>query len=532
MIYLFYQIVAWTVFLIVFPFFFIYTLGGGSRELRQRLGLYPPATAADPADQAAKTPPGERAPGKGIRIWLHAASVGEVQVARALVGEIERELPAAEIWVSTLTRHGRQVAREQMPAAVRCIFAPVDLAFSCSRALRHIDPDLYVCLETELWPEMIRQAAHRGAGPVLLNARLTARSLRRYRRWPTRLLIGNTVASFQAIAAIGADDAQRYRELGADPARITVCGNAKYDLEPKSPRSPDSDSGPAGITGDTSAGATKHRGHGSHEAMRRQLGIAPDQPVLVCGSTHEGEEELLLAAWRKLKRNLPGLVCIMAPRHLKRLPELETTLQQRDLAYHKLSELADDEIGSRSPNQQPPATDQETGLRASAQGVPPSALMAAASPTAMRASTREPARSPQDVVPPGHLRPPGLRATLILVDRMGELATLYGVADYVFCGGSLVRRGGHNLLEAAIHGKPVLFGPYMDDFREDAELLQAEGGGFLVRHDDDICQRIMAFHTRPTEYHQAAERARAVAGRLRGAARQQVKILKKLIAPK
>jgi len=121
---------------------------------------------------------------------------------------------------------------------------------------------------------------------------------------------------------------------------------------------------------------------------------------------------------------------------------------------------------------------------------------------------------------------------VILVDQMGKLAELYAVADYVFCGGSLVRRGGHNLLEAAAHGKPVLFGPHMEDFREDAELLRQGGGGFLVRDEEDLCQRIMAFHTRPAEYHRAAEQAGGIARRLRGSARQQVEIIKQLIGQK
>ena len=121
---------------------------------------------------------------------------------------------------------------------------------------------------------------------------------------------------------------------------------------------------------------------------------------------------------------------------------------------------------------------------------------------------------------------------MILVDQMGKLAELYAVADYVFCGGSLVRRGGHNLLEAAIHGKPVFFGPHMDDFREDAELLRQGGGGFMVRDEEELCQRIMAFHTRKAEYREAAARAGAVARQLRGAARQQVTIIKQLIDEK
>ena len=453
MIYFFYQIIAWTVFLVVFPLFIIYSLGGGGQELRQRLGFYRP-------------PP--QGPGAGARIWLHAASVGEVQVARALVREIQRQLPGSEIWVSTLTRAGRQVCREQMPEAVHCIFAPLDLVGICSRMMRNIKPDLYLCLETELWPEIIRQAARRQAGPVLLNARMSAGSLGRYRRWPIRTLIRPTIASFRAIAAIGADDALRYRELGGgDQNTIIVSGNAKYDLYSSAAgelRGPESAAEPGDLP--------------KTNGWRVRLGIGLEQPVLVCGSTHHNEEELLLTAWRKLKRNLPGLVWIVAPRHLRRLPEIEAMFREKNLEFWRLSELSPPESAAGEPG------------------------------------------------------PENRRGAVILVDRMGELAELYAAADYVFCGGSLVQRGGHNLLEAALHGKPVLFGPHMDDFREDAELLGREGGGFMVRDQEDLCQRIMAFHTRPAEYRRAADRAGEIARRLRGAARKQIEIVKNLIDEK
>jgi len=439
LIYFLYQIIAWALFLLVFPFFIIYSLSGPPQEARQRLGFYPSAPK-----------PGN----KKKRIWLHAASVGEVRVARALTEEIQRQLPGTQIWVSTLTRHGQQVCREWLPPEVTCIYAPLDLAGISSRAMRTIEPDLYVCLETELWPEIILQADRRGSGPLLLNARLSDRSMRRYQGWPVRYLLGKTLARFKAIAAVSEDDARRYRDLGADPQIVTVCGNAKYDLN-LAPERPAAEM--AANPGELAA------------AWRRNLGLTREQPVLVAGSTHAGEEELMLAAWRKLKRNLPGLVLILAPRHLQRLPEVEELLRERSIVFQHLASL------------------DASGPEAEA------------------------------------------KAAVLLVDRMGELARLYAVADYVFCGGSLVKRGGHNLLEAAAWGKPVLFGPHMDDFREEAELLRQEGAGFMVRDDEDICQRIMAFHIRPAAYGRAAQQAREIALRLRGAARQQVEIIKQFV---
>ncbi|MDF1615559.1 3-deoxy-D-manno-octulosonic acid transferase [Desulfurivibrio dismutans] len=447
-----YQIIAWACFLVISPLFVIYSLGGKAYEWRQRLGFHP------------RTP---LPPLKKQRLWLHAASVGEVQVARALIPAIERQIPEAEIWVSTLTRHGHQLSCETMPSGVVSIFAPLDLFGVCHQAMGRIAPDLYVGLETELWPEIIRQAELHRAGPLLLNARLSEKSYRRYRTWPVAPLIGRTIGRFRAISAIGDDDAQRFRKLGAVPESIRVSGNAKYDLRPTAP-------GPAD--------KLELEARQQTEQLRSRLGLHPEQPVLVAGSTHTGEEELLLAAWQRLKRNLPGLVLIIAPRHLRRLPEIENFFQQRALIYWRYSDRL-----KASEN------DEATAGRRPAQNA--------------------------DIQ--------SKRSLVLLVDRMGELAALYGVADYVFCGGSLVRKGGHNLLEAASLGKPVLFGPYMEDFREDAELLINGGGGFMVRDDEGICQRIMAFHTRPAEYHRAADKARDIAHTLRGAARQQAELIKK-----
>ncbi|WP_157861413.1 3-deoxy-D-manno-octulosonic acid transferase [Desulfurivibrio alkaliphilus] len=450
MVNIIYQITAWACFLVILPLFVIYSLGGSTKEWRQRLGFYP------------RTP---LPPSKTKRLWLHAASVGEVQVARALIQELERQIPEAEIWVSTLTRHGHQLCSTTMPATVTSIFAPLDLAGVCSLAMRRVAPDLYICLETELWPEIIRQAERRGAGPLLINARLSEKSFRRYRKWPASLLIGRTVGRFRAIAAIGEDDVERFRNLGAAPERIRLSGNAKYDLKPT----------------ELKPAKELDENRRQTEQLRRRLGLHPDQPVLVAGSTHTGEEELMLAAWQRLKRNLPGLVLIIAPRHLRRLPELEHAFQQRALTYWRYSDRLKNTENNESSDDYP--SRQHTGHQ-------------------------------------------NKRSMVILVDRMGELAALYETADYVFCGGSLVRKGGHNLLEAASLGKPVLFGPYMDDFREDADLLISGGGGFLVRDDEGICQRIMAFHTRPAEYHRAADKARDIAVTLRGAARQQAKLIK------
>lgn len=423
--YLIYQLIGWLLLLAAAPFFLPSYLSGRRREeLRQRLGLHKPGQLSQ-----------EGRP----RLWLHAASVGEVQVARALIEEIKRLVPDIILIVSTVTRQGQKVARQQLGDTAYCIFAPLDLGCITSRALKAIRPDLYVCLETELWPAILRQAQARGIRLALLNGRLTERSLRRYRL--VRGLIGKTLRHFAAVAAIGPTDAERFRSLGAPPERVSVTGNAKYDLAAAPPAE------------DLAA------------RYRAALRLPAAAPVWVAGSTHSGEEAQLVGVYRTLKAHLPELVWIVAPRHLQRLPEIEALFRAQRIDFDRRSAVASQ----------------------------------------------------------------GRRHDVILVDTMGELASLYAVADYIFCGGSLVERGGHNLFEAAVWGRPVLYGPSMKDFAEAKALLEEAGGGFPVTTPAEIADQILLWVAHPEQYATAAAKARAAVLSQQGAARRQALLLQALV---
>ncbi len=424
--YLLYQFIGWFLLLAAAPFFLPSYLPKPRREeLRQRLGLHNP----DRLPQGGKP-----------RLWLHAASVGEVQAARALIEEIKRLLPEATMIVSTVTRQGRNVARQQLGDSTYCIFAPLDLGLFAARALRTIRPDLYVCLETELWPTILRQAEARNCKLALLNGRLSERSQRRYRLIGG--LIEKTLRRFAAIGAIGPADAERFRNLGAPADRVTITGNAKYDLAAAQPAE-----NPAA-------------------RYRAELQLPAAAPVWVAGSTHSGEEAQLIGAYRTLKRELPGLIWIVAPRHLRRLPEIEALFRAQGVSFDRMSAIA------------------------------------------------------------GQVR----LHDVILVDTMGELAGLYAAADYIFCGGSLVERGGHNLFEAAVWGRPVLYGPSMKDFAEAKALLEEAGGGFPVANAAEIASRILDWAAKPEEYAAAAEKARAAVLNQQGAAKRQAQLLRALVA--
>ncbi|HSH12196.1 MAG TPA: glycosyltransferase N-terminal domain-containing protein, partial [Desulfurivibrionaceae bacterium] len=271
-----------------------------------------------------------------------------------------------------------------------------------------------------------------GATCFLLNARVSEKSFRRYRRLGR--FARQVLSEFSGIAAISNADAERLVALGAAPEKVEVCGNVKYDLPP--------------ITDPEN----------TRRAWQRTLGLTTDTPVLVAGSTHGGEELLILEAFAALKKKMPALVLIMAPRHLARLATAQTELSAAGAKYDLFSQI---KVGGRC----------------------------------------------QDIV---------------VVDSMGDLATLYSVATFIFCGGSLVERGGHNIIEAARWGRPVFYGPSMRDFFDAKELLEVGGGGFTVASPSELVEKIQRLADAPALYKKAAAGAIASASGQNGAIDRQL----------
>ena len=236
-------------------------------------------------------------PRKGLPvIWLHAASVGEVGAARSMIAALEAAGVRAAYTVTTMTVTGFETARRQLGPDTDILFAPLDLPWVAQRFIANIRPQLYLCLETELWPNTLRRLRRYRVPTLLVNGRLSERSFRRYHR--LRGFFGPVVAAFDRIAAITPDDGQRLADLGGAPDKIMVAGNIKYDLGPRFP---------------TAADIEQQR-----KQRRALLGI-DHQPLLVAGSTRTGEEEQVLAAWSAAREAIPELVLLIAPRHLERL---------------------------------------------------------------------------------------------------------------------------------------------------------------------------------------------------------------------
>ena len=419
-----YKLLTDIFFALGFPPFFLYSwlTGNHKDSIHQRLGAYNGISLPAPAQQT---------------IWLHAASVGEVRAVQALLPELQMMLADAAFLLSTMTQHGQQVAKEQLNRSLSCFYAPVDVHWVVKRSLAKLKPTCYICLETELWPNLLSAAYRAGVKLLLLNGRLSERSLQRYEKIPE--LIRPLIQSFAAIAAISETDRDRFLQLGADPGRITVAGNVKYDLQ--AARSDQTD------------------------MYRKRLAIGEHQQVFIFGSTHTGEEKLFLDAFHRLRQTMADAIFIIAPRHLPRLGEIENLLTSSGLQFDRFSRL-------------------NSGNR---------------------------------------------RHHIILVDTMGELASLYAIGTFIFCGGSLVPKGGHNIMEAAIWGKPVYYGPHMKDFADAAEILEARRASLPINTAGEFTESVLALVQSPGQYQEICDRAKTAALAQQGSARRQAELVRNVL---
>ena len=244
-------------------------------------------------------------PGRHDRIWIHAASVGEAQVASALADALLKAGPLVEVFLTTTTDTGRESARNLLPDGFPIRTFPIDAYGSPGRALARLNPDLVILLETELWPNFVRAARAHGSRLMLANGRISPRSLKNYRRF--RFLFRDVLGYLDLMAMIRPSDRERIISLGADPSRVKVAGNAKYDL----------------LLDRVDADRTAR--------LRRKIGLEENRPVFVAGSTRPGEERLILDVFQRLQADFPLLHLVIAPRHVGRAGELEALIRGRGL---------------------------------------------------------------------------------------------------------------------------------------------------------------------------------------------------------
>ena len=343
------------------------------------------------AERLGRVAPHEGAP----PIWIHAVSVGEMRAVDRLI-RILRDLRSGQpVVLSATTPTGRSLALGRDDVE-RVIYFPLDLPSAAGRTLDRIRPEMVIIAETEIWPNFLRQCAHRRIPVFMVNGRISDKSFRRYRLaggWLGRVLAGYSLLGMQSER-----DAARIRDLGAPADRVAVFGNLKYDL-------PTLDTRLDPVLRDT---------------------LEAWQPLVVAASTAQGEEPMVIEAFRYLAGRHRGLRLLVAPRRPERFDEVGRAFEAAGLRWCRRSSLA----GSA------PESD------------------------------------------------------VMLLDSVGELAAVFPYASVVFIGGTLVPRGGHNILEAVRFGKPVVFGPHMENFREMARDFLEAGAAIEVRNSDDMGARL------------------------------------------
>ena len=324
----------------------------------------------------------------GPAIWVHAVSVGEVLAVSELVSQLRQRFPQYRVVVSTTTATGQKLATKHF-GEDSVFYFPLDFAFAIRPYLSALRPRLIVLAETEFWPNFLRLAHTSGGRVAVVNARISDRSLPGYRRF--RRILKRVLLNVDLFLTQTAEDASRLREIGAPADRVQVSGNLKFDVSVPDP--------PPIVA-----------------SLRSNFQQGGAGPVLVCGSTVEGEEGLLLRAFENVLASHPRAVMILAPRRPERFSEVAQLLEQLGIRFWRRSLWSGDTIAG---------------------GV-------------------------------------------FLLDTIGELVSLYALADVAFVGGSLVPRGGHNIIEPAQHGVAIIVGNHTENFRDIVSLFQSQNAVRVV----------------------------------------------------
>ncbi|MCD6351759.1 MAG: 3-deoxy-D-manno-octulosonic acid transferase [Armatimonadetes bacterium] len=378
--------------------------------------------------------------------WFHAVSVGEVAALQPVLQVFRIKEPLAHVALSTTTATGRRMVAKQELDPDAIFYFPFDLLPVVRRVFSQLNPDLMVMVEGEVWPNVLAVAAQQGVKTCIINGRFSDSAFRRARlaapifRW--------MLAKLDLLCVQSQTDADRFIALGARPDRVRIVGNSKFDE-----RFPEV----------SDAEAAK---------MRQEFGFGEEDPVLVAGSTHAGEDEIVLHAYSDLCTRHGNLQLVLAPRHPERGDQIQQLIEKHGFQVYRRS-LA-------------------------------------------RAGQPQP-------------EPVGPQARVVLLDTIGELARVYALAEVVFVGGSLVKIGGHNILQPIAQGKPVLTGPYTHNFRGIMNIALEAGAVEVVRNADELTQAIDRLLRDRREAQRRRERGLAMLQEQRGASERMAEALAELL---
>ena len=433
MLYLVYNIILTLAFAAAIPCVPLVLLSGSRYRsgLGERLGFYGPEITT---------------PVHGSRpIWIHAASVGEVKSGGRLIAELRSRVPQSKIIFSTFTHTGHDVA-QQLALADAVLFFPLDLAWIVRRALTTFDPSVVIFIETEIWPNFVYEAYRRGIPSLLLSGRISRRAFRKYAVFSA--FFHKVLGCFTAFGMQTEEDLERVVALGAARSRAFLTGNLKRVA--------------GNAQGSPEAGVGRRAG-------TRAGTRAKESYWLVVGSSHKGEEEILLDVFLSLRKRFPKLQMVLAPRHPQRFLEVEKLLAARGFQFEKKSQLN------------------------------------------------------------GQLY---FEKEVMLLDTIGDLQDFYAAGDIAFVGGSLVDAGGHNVLEPARFGKPVLFGPYVTNFGSLAHEMKQRGAAIEVAGAGDLVREINELLADPEKRRSLGEKAYRFAAEDDGVLERSVALAGRYIQPK
>ncbi|MEK6621521.1 MAG: 3-deoxy-D-manno-octulosonic acid transferase, partial [Planctomycetota bacterium] len=386
-------------------------------------------------------------------IWIHCASVGEVITVKTLVNSLEKEFNNWDVVISTNTTTGQGVARRYFPKK-NIFYFPLDLSWVVERSLDAIRPDCVILAELEIWPNFLMALARRRVPVALLNARISEKSMRWYRvlNKISHGFFESLTKKENVFCARTKADAARLKAIGIADEQISVTGNMKYDNI---------------VT--TVLEDTKTR-------LLHLFGIKKEEKIFVCGSTHEGEEAIILRIFKRISSQYPNLRLVLAPRHIERSNEVIRLIESLELKVLRKTLL-------------------DKGL--------------------LPVSAEGQGRLPNEMV--------------ILIDTLGELQTIYSIADYVFVGKSLVPQGGQNMMEPAGLAKPVIVGPHTFNFHEEVPLLRNANAIMVVQDETSFFDSLTHLLGHQDEALEMGKRAQLVVEEQRGATERNLNVLRKTL---
>lgn len=375
----------------------------------------------------------------GERIWIQAVSVGEVALCKSIIPLLKERFPANDIVISTITKAGNNLAKKNFSKDAIIIYFPLDFSATVKKAVKTIKPKLYIMIETEIWPNLLSNLASNSIPSILINGRISDRSIGRYKM--AAPFLKNIISKISILCMQDDIDADRIIELGAPVEKVRVTGNMKFDTQV--------------LTNVKSA-----------DVIRESLGLKVGEELIVAGSTHSGEEEIIADMFKELSQAYPSLRLLIAPRHVDRVSEIEGVIKKYRLESIRVSKIKESS---------------------------------------------------------------GKGAKIFLLDTIGQLNDAYSIAAIVFIGGSLVRHGGHNPIEPAVFAKAILFGPHMFNFKYIANVFLKNKGAIQVLNKEDLLEKCRLLFKDANARTALGENAKKVVIENRGAAKKNIEAIAQIL---